>query len=112
MLSGAFFGIWAAAWSGSWVVGILMAMVFGGALALIHAIFAIHLRADQIVSGFAINFLALGITGYLFIDIYGGEGTPPDIPGIPTVHLDFMKDWYFIGPVLGQLNLMVWLAAL
>ena len=33
-------------------------------------------------------------------------------PGIPTVHLDFMKDWYFIGPVLGQLNLMIWLAAL
>ena len=58
----------------------------------------------------AINFLALGITGYLFIDIYGGEGTPPDIPGIPDVHLGFLEDWYFIGPVLGQLNLMIWLA--
>ena len=29
---------------------------------------AIHLRADQIVGGTAINFLALGITGYLFVD--------------------------------------------
>ena len=64
------------------------------------------------MGGFAINFLALGITGYLFIDIYGGEGTPPDIPEIPDVHLSFLSDWYFIGPVLGQLNLMIWLAAL
>ena len=65
----------------------------GGAFALVHAFFAIHLRADQIVSGSAINFLALGITGYLFIDIYGGEGTPPDIPEIPDVHLGFLTDW-------------------
>ena len=69
-----------------------------------------HLRADQIVGGTAINFLALGITGYLFIDIYGGEGTPPDVPRIPNVHLAFLEDWYFIGPILGQLNLMIWLA--
>ena len=65
-----------AAWSGSWVVGILMAMVFGGALALIHAFFSIHLRADQIVSGFAINFLALGLTGYLFRSSTGPRERP------------------------------------
>ena len=67
MLTGAFFGIWADAWSGSWVVGLLFAMLTGGLLALVHAFFAINLRADQIVSGTAINFLALGITGYVFI---------------------------------------------
>ncbi len=43
-----------------------MAMVFGGLLALIHGFFCIHLRADQIVSGFAVNLLALGVTGFLF----------------------------------------------
>ena len=36
---------------------------------LVHAFFAIHLRADQIVGGTAINFLALGITGYFFVDL-------------------------------------------
>ena len=112
MLSGAFFGILGADKLDSWPLGLLCAALAGAGFALVHAFFAIHLRADQIVGGFAINFLALGITGYLFVDIYGGEGTPPNIPNIPDVHLGFLKDWYFIGPVLGQLNLMIWLAAL
>jgi len=112
LLSGAFFGILAADKLNSWPLGLLAAAVSGALFALVHAFFAIHLRADQIVGGFAINFLALGVTGYLFIDIYGGEGTPPDIPEIPDVHLSFLKDWYFVGPIVGQLNLMIWLAAL
>ena len=61
-------------------------------MALLHAVLSIHLRADQIVGGTAINFLALGLTGYLFIDIYGQEGTPTDIPAIPPVHLGFLDD--------------------
>ena len=112
MLSGAFFGILGADKLNSWPLGLGCAALAGGAFALIHAFFSIHLRADQIVSGTAINFLSLGITGYLFIDIYGGQGTPPDVPAIPDVHLGFLQDWYFIGPVLGQLNLMIWLAFL
>ncbi len=111
LLSGAFFGILAADKLSSWPLGLVAAALSGGLFALVHAFFAIHLRADQIVGGFAINFLALGVTGYLFIDIYDGEGTPPDIAEIPDVHLSFLKDWYFIGPILGQLNLMIWLAA-
>jgi general nucleoside transport system permease protein len=110
MLAGAFFGIWAAAWSGSWAVGILMAMVFGGVLATIHAYFSIHLRADQIVVGTAINFLALGITGYLFRYIYGTQGTPSDVVRIPDVVLPrFIRDIPYFGDVFGQLNLMIWL---
>jgi general nucleoside transport system permease protein len=110
MISGAFFGILAADKLGTWWLGLGAAVVVGALFALVLAFFAIHLRADQVVGGFAINFLALGITGYLFIDIYGGEGTPPDVSEIPDVHLSFLKDWYFIGPMVGQLNLMIWLA--
>jgi ABC-type uncharacterized transport system permease subunit len=109
MLAGAFFGIWATVWSGSWVIGLLFAALFGGLFALIHAFFSIHLRADQIVVGFAINFLALGLSGYLFRSIYGIEGTPSDVDRIPDVHLGFIKDIPFVGDIFGQLNLMIWL---
>jgi simple sugar transport system permease protein len=110
MLAGAFFAVLAAEKLDSWVLGVVAAMVAGATLALIHAFFSIHLRADQIVTGMAINFLALGATGYLFVDIYGEFGTPSDIPRIPDVTLPVIADWYFIGPVLGNLNLMIWLS--
>jgi ABC-type uncharacterized transport system permease subunit len=110
MLAGAFFGILGAQKSGSWVIGLLTAMAAGGGLALIHAFFSIHLRADQIVSGTAINFLALGVTGYFFIDIFGSEGTPSGIPSIPNVRLPGIEDVYFVGDVLGNLNLMIWVS--
>ena len=112
MLAGAFFGILGADKLDSWLLGLACAAAAGGVFALVYAFFAIHLRADQIVGGTAINFLALGLTGYLFIDIYGREGTPAGVPAVPDVHLGFLEDWYFVGPILGQLNLMIWLAFL
>ena len=58
----------------------------------LHALFAVTLRADQIVSGTAINLLALGITGYLYVDIYGTDGTPDDLPQVPDVNLPIDDD--------------------
>jgi simple sugar transport system permease protein len=112
MLMGAFFGIMAADKLDSWILGLLVGVLSGGAMALVHAIWSIHFRADQIISGFAINFLALGLTGYLFIDIYGQEGTPTDIPSIPNVRLAFLDDVPFFGDLFGNLNLMIWVALL
>jgi len=112
MLMGAFFSVLGADKSGSWAIGLGVGMLAGGAAALVHAFFSIHLRADQIVTGTAINFLAIGLTGYLYVDIYGDEGTPTDVPSIPNVHIGFLDDLYFIGPVFGDLNLMIWLAIL
>src|SRR5262249_32312115 len=56
MLMGAFWGIWGSIETGHWWGGVLVAMLAGGITALVHAIWAIHLRADQIVGGTAINF--------------------------------------------------------
>jgi ABC-type uncharacterized transport system permease subunit len=106
MLSGAFFGALGADKFGSWPMGLVCAVISGGAFALVHAFLAIHLRADQIISGFAINFLALGVTGYFFIQIYGANGTPGNIPRIPDVKL------HFLGKIFGQLSLMIWLSFL
>jgi ABC-type uncharacterized transport system permease subunit len=112
MLTGAFFAILGADKTGSWLLGLLAALAAGGALALIHAFFSIHLRADQIVTGTAINFLALGLTGYLYIDVYGTRGVPTGVSRIPDVSLPGVDRLYFAGPVLGELNLMIWLALL
>ncbi len=109
MLVGAFFGIYGADLTNGWIGGLLIGMLAGGLLALLHAVFAVSLRSDQIVSGFAINFIALGTTGYIFLYHYGDEGTPDGLPQIPDVTLPI--DWIpFFGPALDNLNLLVWVA--
>jgi general nucleoside transport system permease protein len=112
MLTGAFFGIFGADLGGSWVVGLLAAMAAGGLLALVHAVFSVTLRADQIVGGVAINLLALGITGYLFVDHYGDQGTPDDISRVPDVSLPVIKNIGFVGDAIGKTNLLTWLGLL
>jgi ABC-type uncharacterized transport system permease subunit len=114
LLTGAFFGIWGVDKTHQWWLGLLIAMFAGAVLATIHAIWSIHLKVDQIIAGTALNFLALGITGFLFISIYGDTGTPGNLTqySIPDVHISFLRDVYFIGPIIGQLNLMIWLSIL
>src|SRR5207244_10569227 len=45
-------------------------------------------------------------------DKYGDSGTPGNVAdyGIPDVQLHFLSNWYFVGPIIGQLNLMIWLS--
>jgi simple sugar transport system permease protein len=118
LLMGAYFGIWGAIWAHgwaggwAWVIGLISAGLAGMALAAIHAVWSISLKVDQIISGTALNFLALGLTGYLFIQHFGDSGTPGNVDsyGIPDIHLSFISSIPFIGPIFGQLNLMIWLS--
>jgi general nucleoside transport system permease protein len=107
MLMGAFFAAWGADITNSWVLGTLIGVLAGMALAAVHALFSINLRSDQIVVGFALNFVALGLTGYLYVDIYGEQGTPDNLPAIPNVHLP-TGNLGFVGKAIENQNLLVW----
>lgn len=111
LLAGAFFGFLGADKLGSWWWGVLCGMLAGASLALVHAFVSIHLRADQIVSGTAVNFLALGITGYLFIDVYANQGTS-DVDYTPEITIPGLSDLGFIGDAIGTMNVLIWVALL
>ena len=91
MLVGAFFGVLAADRSHSIVVALAVAITAGTALAALHAVASIHFRSDQIVSGMALNILALGLTSYLDYQPCGTTGTPSDLP-IPDLPLGALDD--------------------
>jgi ABC-type uncharacterized transport system permease subunit len=116
MLTGAFFAIWGADVTGTWTLGLAIGIGSGALLGLLHAFFSITLRADQIVGGTAINLMALGLTTYLFIKLYGAEGTPTGISSIPNIRFAFLDDvpgvGGFLDDVLGRLNLMIWVGFL
>ncbi len=110
LLMGAFFGFLGADKLGAWEWGIVCGVLAGAGLALVHAFVSIHLRADQIVSGTAVNFLALGITGYMFIEVYSDQGTPGDLSTIPSISLPWVEDISFVGPAIGKLHTLIWVA--
>jgi simple sugar transport system permease protein len=108
MLMGCFWGFWVSTETLSWPIGLLAAMAAGGLSALIHAFFSIHLAANQIISGTAINILALGVTSFAYRSLIGSSATPA-VDQIPIIHLPLIADIPFIGDIFGDLNLMVWL---
>jgi ABC-type uncharacterized transport system permease subunit len=108
MLSGAFFGVLGADKFISWAMGLLTAAIAGGCFALLHAFFAIHLRADQIVGGTAVNFLGLGITGYFLFQFYNSDHVSNISSTIPNIRIPGIADTHFLGPAVGDLNLMIW----
>jgi simple sugar transport system permease protein len=108
LLMGAFFGFLGADKLGSWWWGLICGVVAGAALAAVHAFVSIHLRADQIVSGTAVNFLALGVTGYFFIEVYTDQGTG-DVDFTPEISIPGLRDVPFFGDAMGKMNVLIWI---
>jgi len=55
-------------------IGFIAAAIAGAIFALPHAVASITFKADQVVSGVALNFLAAGLAVYLTKIIYNGAG--------------------------------------
>ena len=109
MLISAFAGVVGASLSGSALVGLGFGLGAGLVLALIHALMCITFEADQIISGTAINLLALGGTGYLMVLIFGSGGTSPRVNGFKEVAIPGLSDIPLIGPALFNQSLLVYL---
>jgi simple sugar transport system permease protein len=112
MLTGAFFAVVAdLAWHNAWLAT-LVAIAAGGLMALIHAVVSIQFRADQIVSGIAINIFAAGLTVFLINRIYGLQdiGHIGPTEGLPYIDVHGLDQVPFFGTVLFQQNVVVYIA--
>ncbi len=112
MLTGAYVGVMTALATQNALLGVLGAIVAGGLMALVHAIVSINFKADQTVSGIAINIAALGLTNYLLTVQTQGAGVP-SLHGnlrIPLVNWGPLSQIPFIGPVFFQQNVIFYVA--
>ncbi|MCA0969076.1 ABC transporter permease [Halobacillus litoralis] len=84
-------------------ISIIAAAVISALFALIHAVASITFRADQVVSGVAINFLALGIGLFLTKQWYDKGQTDMVERPFYAVDVPFLSDipiigeWFFSG---------------
>lgn len=80
MLAGAFTAAAVTYAAGNPYAGLLAGMAAGGAIAAIHAVACIRYRADQVVTGTAINILMIGVPGFLSGAFFLSSGSTPQIP--------------------------------
>lgn len=86
MTIGAFAGATVGFYTGNPWIGFLAAGIAGGMLGLLHAVASVSFRANQTVSGIAINFLGLGISLFLArIFFAGATMTKPVSNKIPKI---------------------------
>ncbi|WP_163151288.1 ABC transporter permease [Anoxybacillus sp. MB8] len=87
---------------GEWTpwLAMLVAMVVASIFSLMHAVAAISLRADQVVSGVAINFLALGLSLFLVKMWYGKGQTDQVQVGFDKIDIPILSKIPILGPIL------------
>lgn len=109
MLIGAFAGVVGAYFTGSVWVGLGVALGAGLLVALIHAVMCITFEADQIISGTAINLLALGGTAFLMVEVFGSGGTSPRVERFGNVSIPLLSDIPVLGRALFDQSILVYL---
>ncbi len=81
LLGGAFTAMLGSYWTGDPWIGVLAGIAGGLILGLVHGMATIRFKADQVVSGIAINLLAIGLTRYFLKLIFGSSSNSPRMAG-------------------------------
>lgn len=107
MLFGAFGGVLGSYWTGSPILGALLGVVLAMAVAAVQALVAINVGGDQIVSGIALNIVALGGTSFLARTVWEG-GQVPQVDGFSDIAIPGLSSLPGVGSVLFDQNPIVY----
>jgi general nucleoside transport system permease protein len=99
IIAGALGSVIGATHGGVWA-GFAFGALCGCAVAAIFALFAVTLRADQIISGTAVTLLALGGTGTLYRILYGSVGAALNTPTLNPTAVPLLSDIPLVGRAL------------
>lgn len=109
LLSAAFSASLVASVTDNLWIGLIAGALIGGLTGALLAVLSIRYRVDQIVGGTVINILALGLTSYLtgqFLQKNEALNTPGRFQ---NVEIPVLSDIPFIGPILFDNNVFVYL---
>ena len=102
MLLGAFTAFMVTHATGNVALGLSAGIAAGWGLAMLFGLFTLVWKRDQIVTGTAINLLALGLTGALYRNQFGETGKLLSVAKLPA--------WNGVDPILGATVILAGLA--
>jgi simple sugar transport system permease protein len=108
LLSGAFVAaVMGSVTANPWI-GIAGAILVGALLAALLAVLAIRYLVDQIIAGFVINILVVGLTSFLSVRLLVPNQALNNPPILPIVPLPLLSDIPVLGPILFRHNMIVY----
>jgi ABC-type uncharacterized transport system permease subunit len=108
MLLGALVGFATGNAADSWVVGLLVAALLGAALSLLYAFAVVAARANSVVVGIAVWFMAIGLAGQLGKSQVRAKG----LSLIPDWNIPLLSDIPWVGHALFQQSVITYLGFL
>ena len=112
MLSGAFFSFLGSIVTGNAWIGMFTGALGGVLISLIHGYLSNRLRADQTISGIALNIFILGLTSFLFRVVAGTSTTPPRCNTLPSFGFPLLGKVPIIGPIFFHQDILAYLTFL
>ena len=109
MLIGAFSAVAATYFTFNPWLGVLAAVISGGALAAVHAIVCVKYKGNQIVSGAGIILFAGGFTTLMLEVVWGVKGVSDSVMKLPNVVIEPIRDIPILGMVFGAQSPLVYI---
>ncbi len=107
MLFGAFFAAVGTYFFKSPVIGVVFAILAGVTISLIHAVVSIRFKVNQIISGTALNMLAVGGTTFFSRLIFKAAGSSPHIEGFSSINIPILSSIPGIGLLFKDLSPLI-----
>lgn len=102
MTIGAFSGATVAYFTNDPLFSIFAGGLAGLVLAILHAVFTIFLKSDQIITGMALNFLGPAIAVFISTLIFSSISTPPIEIKLPILFDGILNKTSFIFQIFGK----------
>lgn len=95
--------------NGNLALGLLAAMVVGLLTSALYGWICVYLKQHQIVTGTAINILALGVCSFFQRVIFGVPVTPLIVQPLQPIPIPLLSEIPVIGPILFNQNILTYL---
>lgn len=111
MLVGAFAAVVTNVFTGSPLMGLLVAILVSSAIGVIFAFLNLKFKVDNVIVSVGINLFAIAVTRYMLTTLFGVSGafSSDKIGKLPVVHLAFLEQIPILN-VFSRLSIVFWLA--